>query len=66
MWNFETFKEVMSSKSEFYILLSCKGISNKVYKYILNVWNKLEMKPMKDYHHFRYGKTRITSYELKA
>ena len=34
----------------FYSKLTGKGISNKNYKHVLNVWNTFNMKSMKDYH----------------
>ena len=43
MNNFEKFKEELPSKEKFYSLLTGKKVSDKV-------WNKFEMKTMKDYH----------------
>ena len=42
--------EKLPSKEEFYSSLTGKKISDKEYKHVLNVWNKFEMKTMKDYH----------------
>ena len=50
MSNFEKFKEQLPSKEKFDSLLTGKRISDKEYKDVLNVWNKFEMKTMKDYH----------------
>ena len=50
MCDFEKFKEKFSSKSEFYSLLNGKGISDKEHQHVFKVWNKFEMKTMKDYH----------------
>ena len=35
---------------KFYSLLTGKKLSKKEYEHVLNVWNKFEMKMMKDYH----------------
>ena len=35
---------------KFYSFLTSKKISNKEYEHLLKVWNKFEMKTMKDYH----------------
>ena len=50
MRNFEKFEEELRSKEEFYISLTNKKFSDKVYEHVLNVWNRFEMKMMKDYH----------------
>ena len=50
MSDFEIFKEELRSKEKFYSLLAGKKISNKEYEPLLKVWNKFEMKMMKDYH----------------
>ena len=42
--------EKLPSKEKFYSSLTGKKISDKEYKHVLNVWNKFEMKTMKDYH----------------
>ena len=49
--NLEKFNETLSSKNEFYSSLSGERISNIVYRHVLKVWNKFEIKTMKDYHH---------------
>ena len=50
MSDFERFKEELPSKEKFYSLLTDRKISDKEHDHVLNVWNKLEMKTMKDYH----------------
>ena len=40
----------MTSKEKFYSLLTDRKISDKEYEHVLNIWNKFEMKTMKDYH----------------
>ena len=50
MSDFEKFKKQLPSKEKFYNSLTGKKISNKEYDHVLKVWNKLEMKTMKDYH----------------
>ena len=40
----------MPSKEKFYSSLTNRKISDKEYAHVLNVWNKFEMKTMKDYH----------------
>ena len=50
MTDFEKFKEKLLSKEKFYSSLTGKKISDKEYDHVLNVWNKFEMKTMKDYH----------------
>ena len=49
MSNFEKFKEELPSKEKFYSSLTDKKISGKDYDYVFTVWNKSEMKTMKDY-----------------
>ena len=49
MSNFEKFKEELPSKEKFYSSLTDKKISGKDYDYVFKVWNKSEMKTMKDY-----------------
>ena len=46
----EKFKEKLPSKEKFYSSLTDRKISDKKYEHVLNVWNKFEMKTMKDYH----------------
>ena len=50
MSNFQKFKEELPSKEKFYNSLTDRTISDKEYENVLNVWKKLEMKTMKDYH----------------
>ena len=49
MRDFEKFKEELPSKEKFYSSLTDRKISGKEYENVLNVWNKFEMKKMKDY-----------------
>ena len=49
MSDFEKFKEQLPRKERFYSSLTGKKISDKEYEYV-KVWNKFEMKTMKDYH----------------
>ena len=51
MTDFKKFKEQLPSKEKFYSLVAGKKISNKEYDHVLKVWNKYEMKTMKDYHY---------------
>ena len=46
----EKLKEKSPSKERFYSSLRDKKISDKEYEHVLKVWNKFEMKTMKDYH----------------
>ena len=48
--SFEMFKENLPSKEKFHGSLTGKKIGDKEYEYVLNVWNKLEMKTLKDFH----------------
>ena len=50
MSDFEKFKEELPSKEKFYSSLADRKISHKKYEHVLNVWQKSEMKTMKDYH----------------
>ena len=50
MSDFKKFKEVLPSKEKFNSSLTGKTISDKEYDHVLKVWNKFEMKTMKDYH----------------
>ena len=50
MSDFENFKEELPSKEKFDSSSTNRNISDKEYKYVLNVWEKIEMKRMKDYH----------------
>ena len=49
MNDFEKFKEQLPSKEKFHSSLTGKKISDKEFEHILKVWNKSEMKTMKDY-----------------
>ena len=49
MSDFEKSKEKLSSKEKFYSALRGKKDSDKEYDHVLKVWNKFEMKMMKDY-----------------
>ena len=46
---FERFKEELSCKEKFYSSSTDRKISNKEYEHFLNIWNKFELKSMKDY-----------------
>ena len=48
--DFEKFKEELPSKETFYSSLTHRKVSDKEYENVLNVWKKIEMKTMKDYH----------------
>ena len=48
--DFEKFKEEIPSKRKFHILLIDRNIRDKEYEHVLNVWNKFEMKTIKNYH----------------
>ena len=50
MGDFERLKVEFPSKEKFYSILTDRKTSDKEYKLILNVWRKIEMKTMKDYH----------------
>ena len=50
MSNFENFKEKLPSKEKFYCSLTSKKNSDKEYEHVLKVWNKFELKTMKNYH----------------
>ena len=50
MTGFEKFKEKLPRKGKFYSLLTGKNVSDKEYGHVLNIWNKFEMKTIKDYH----------------
>ena len=41
---------ITKQKKKFYSLLTVKKINDKEYYHVLNVWNKFEMKIMKDFH----------------
>ena len=46
----ENFKEELPSKEKFYSSLTDRKISNEEYEHVLSVWNKFQMKTIKDYH----------------
>ena len=48
IYDFEKFNDTLPSKNKFYRSLSVKGISDKEYQHVLKVWNKFEMKTLKD------------------
>ena len=50
MSDFEKFKEELPSKEKFYSSLTHRKVSDKEYENVLNVWKKIEMKAMKDFH----------------
>ena len=50
MSNFEKSKEQLPSKEKCCSSLTGKKNSDKEYDHVLKVWNKCEMKTMKDYH----------------
>ena len=49
MSDFKKFKEELPSKKKFYSSLTDKKISDKEHEHVFQVWNKFEMKIMKDY-----------------
>ena len=55
MNNFEKFKEELSSKEKFYSSLTGRKIFDKEYEHVLNVWKKIKMKIMKDYHNIYFN-----------
>ena len=50
MSDFEKFKEELPSKENFYSTLTEKKVSGKEYKHVLDVWEKTEMKTIKNHH----------------
>ena len=50
MSGLEKFKKDLPWKEKLYSSLTSKNIIDKGYDYVLNVWNKSEMKTMKNYH----------------
>ena len=50
MIDFEKFKEELASKEKFSSSLTNKTISDKEYEHALEVWDKFEMKTMKDHY----------------
>ena len=49
MDDFEKFKEELLSKEKLYSSLTDRKVNDKEYEHALNVWNKFEMKTMKDF-----------------
>ena len=47
---FEKIKAELPSKEKFQSLLTDRKNSEKEYEHVLNVWNKFEMKTMKDHY----------------
>ena len=54
MNDFEKFKEKLPIKEKFYGFLTNRKSNGKEYEHVLNVWNKFEIKTMKDYHDLYY------------
>ena len=50
MTHFEKFKEQLRNKEKFSSSLTGKRISDKEHEHVLKVYNKFEMKKMRDYH----------------
>ena len=50
MTYFETFKEKWSSKEKYYSSLTDRQNTDKEYEHVINVWEKFEMKTVKNYH----------------
>ena len=50
MSDFGKFEEELPSKEKFYISMTKKKVTDKEYAHVLKVWNKFDMKTMKDYH----------------
>ena len=50
MTDYEKFKEELTSKEKFYSYLTDRKVSGNEYEHVLNVWKKIEIKTMKDYH----------------
>ena len=50
MSDFEKFNWKLPYKEKFYNSLTGRKIIAKEYEHLLNVWKKVEMKTMKDYH----------------
>ena len=46
----EKFTEELPSNENFYSSLTHRKITDKEYEHVFNVWEKIEMKTMKDYH----------------
>ena len=54
MNNFRKFQEELPSKEKFYSSLTGKKNSDKKNEHVVKVWNKFEMKTMKDYQQFAF------------
>ena len=50
MTHFEKFKEQLRNKEKFSSSLTGKRISDKEHEHVLKIYNKFEMKKMRDYH----------------
>ena len=50
MNDFGKFKEELPSKEKFYSSLTGRKINDKEHEHVLDVWNKFNMRTMKDYH----------------
>ena len=50
MSDFEKFNKELPGKEKSYSSLTSENISDKGYDHVLKVWNKSEIKMMKDYH----------------
>ena len=50
MSDFENFKEGLPGKETFYSSLTGRKIIDKEYEHVLNVWNKIQIKTVEDYH----------------
>ena len=50
MSDFEKFKQKLRRKEKFHSSLTDRKITDKKYELVLIVWNKFEMKTIKDYH----------------
>ena len=50
MSNFEKVSWTVTKQRKFYSSLTSKKINHKEYKHIFKVWNKFEMKSIKDFH----------------
>ena len=47
---FEKFKKELSSKEKFYSSFTDRNIGDKEYVHVLKMWNRVDMKTIKDYH----------------
>ena len=50
MTYFETFKEKWPSKEKYYSSLTDRQNTDKEYEHVINIWEKFEMKTVKNYH----------------